>query len=432
MNRYFLTLLLVGVSLPAWASHRYERFEVFVSASTGSWDAATGDKVGFDISVSEYNLPAEGTISYEISEDMMPPRKKGEVRLKKGKATVDAGTMSVPGFLRCKAIFTADDGRQYTSAGTYAFSKDALKPTVEMPSDFAGFWSNSIASSRSTPLAPKMERIPEECSDRVEVYRISYSVSNPDTRFYGVLAMPKEEGRYPAVVQYPGAGVHPIRPEIQYAERGIIALAIGIHGLPDNVGDEVRKSLDWGALQNYQTFNMDDRERYYYNRVVKGAVRAVDFVLSLPECDGVVGVCGGSQGGFLAIATAALHPGVRCLMAHFPAMSDQTGYLSGRAGGWPHTLGYEVNRTPEIIRTLSYYDTVNFARLIKIPGFYTYGYNDTTCPPTSVCSVFNTIDAPKQIRIAPTTEHYTFTEQYWDSFDAFAGMLKSLSDEAAR
>jgi hypothetical protein len=44
----------------------------------------------------------------------------------------------------------------------------------------------------------------------------------------------------------------------------------------------------------------------------------------------------GSQGGALSIVTAALDSRVRGLAAYYPALSDVTGYLHNRAGGWPH------------------------------------------------------------------------------------------------
>lgn len=172
---------------------------------------------------------------------------------------------------------------------------------------------------------------------------------------------------------------------------------------------------------------MNNRDRYYYRRAIQGAVRAVDYVLSLPECNGCVATYGGSQGGYLSIAVASLHQGVKFLTAHFPAMSDLEGYAHGRAGGWPHMLKDEWNRTPEIIGTLRYYDTVNFAKDVKCPGFYTYGYNDMVCPPTTTTAVFNIIKAPKEIMIAPTTEHYTFTEQYQESVNRTVEFLKECS-----
>ena len=43
-------------------------------------------------------------------------------------------------------------------------------------------------------------------------------------------------------------------------------------------------------------------------------------------------------------------------------------------------------------RTLAYYDVANFAQKIKVPGFYSYGYNDNTCPPTTVTAALNVIN----------------------------------------
>jgi cephalosporin-C deacetylase-like acetyl esterase len=83
-----------------------------------------------------------------------------------------------------------------------------------------------------------------------------------------------------------------------------------------------------------KNFNLDDRNRFYYKRVYLGCVRANDFIFSLPQFDGVnLAVTGGSQGGALSIITAGLDPRVKHLAAYYPALSDVTGYLKGRAGG---------------------------------------------------------------------------------------------------
>jgi len=69
------------------------------------------------------------------------------------------------------------------------------------------------------------------------------------------------------------------------------------------------------------------------------------------------------------------------------------------------------HRTPQKIETTSYYDTVNFARRLKLPGFYTWGYNDETCPPTSMFAAYNVITAPKELHLALETGHGEAPEQ---------------------
>jgi cephalosporin-C deacetylase-like acetyl esterase len=163
---------------------------------------------------------------------------------------------------------------------------------------------------------------------------------------------------------------------------------------------------------------LDDRDRYYYRRVYLGCVRANDFLTTLPEFDGRnLAVVGGSQGGQLAIVTAALDPRVMALGSYYPAYCDVTGPLHGRAGGWPHMMkpdgANQVSKsaTAEKIATTAYYDTVNFARRLKVPGYYSWGYNDEVCPPTSTFAAYNCITAPKQLLLTLERGHETIPEQ---------------------
>ena len=418
MKRLIFSLIisLLG-SLALHASHRYELYEVFVAPTDGRWTLNVGENASFEITLLHNNVPDSNfEINYEISEDMMPARHNGTVKLKNGRAVVKAGTMKSPGFIRCKAWLKVGK-YDYRSSATIGFNPEKLAPVTEYPSDFLDFWNENIKWARNCDLTPRMTLLPEKCTDKVNAYMISFATEHINKRIYGMLSIPKEKGTYPAIVMYPGAGVYPINPEYGMAERGVIVLSIGIHGIPVNMAKEVYNNLDWGALQSYHTHNVNNKDRYYYRRVIQGAVRAIDFVKQLPECNGVIGTFGGSQGGYLSIAAASLHTDVKALVAFFPAMSDLAGYLHGRAGGWPHMLNKKEYRTNDVINTLKYYDTANFARNIRVKGFYAFGYNDEVCPPTTTYSVYNTISAPKELIPAPTAEHYTFTEQYRDAVD---------------
>ena len=174
----------------------------------------------------------------------------------------------------------------------------------------------------------------------------------------------------------------------------------------------VYEDLRLGALKNYNRALMDDKDNYYYRRVYLGCVRAVDFIFCLPEFDGEnIAVTGGSQGGALSIVTAGLDPRIKYLAALYPALSDLTGYMDGRAGGWPHMFKGEEAKLKERIETAKYYDVVNFARFIKVPGWYSWGFNDNVCPPTSIYSAYNVITAPKENHIFQDTQHWTYPEQ---------------------
>ena len=183
--------------------------------------------------------------------------------------------------------------------------------------------------------------------------------------------------------------------------------------LPQEVYDGLLAG-PFNSGRGYTAFNLDDRERYYYRRVYLGCLRANDFLVSHPKWDGKnLVVTGGSQGGALTITTAGLDPRVTALAPYYPALSDMAGYLKGRAGGWPHLFREEKDghRTPAKIRTAAYYDVVNFARRVKAPGLYSWGWNDEVCPPTSTHAAYNVVTAPKELLLAVETGHNTVPEE---------------------
>ncbi len=298
---------------------------------------------------------------------------------------------------------------------TAAFNPLQIEPTIRYPSDFNTYWDNAKAELAAIPIDAKMTLIPERCTENVNVYHVNLQNYKVGTRLYGILCVPKKEGKYPALLQVPGAGVRPYLGDIANAEKGVITFQIGIHGIPVNMDVSVYNSLATGALAGYWNYNLDDKDRYYYKRVYLGCVRANDFLTSLPQYDGQhLAVMGGSQGGALSIVTAALDPRVKFLAALYPALSDVTGYLKGRAGGWPHLFdknNIAFNNTKEKINTAGYYDVVNFTRQLKVPGIYTLGFNDETCPPTSMYAAYNVITAPKELFVVPETGHWAFPEQ---------------------
>ena len=101
--------------------------------------------------------------------------------------------------------------------------------------------------------------------------------------------------------------------------------------------NEVYYNLASGALYEYYFANLDNQNRYYYKRVYVGCVRAVDFLLSLPQVDSSrIAVFGGSQGGALSHCYSCFtHAELHYLAALYPALSDHDGLSAwhGQADG---------------------------------------------------------------------------------------------------
>jgi len=389
--------------------------KVVVAPDHTDWLYKPGEQVKFNISVLKDGNPLKNvTVKYQVGPEKMEPVKKDSLVLASGTLSLAPVTLKSAGFLQC--IVTAFyDGKQYRGLATAGFDPASIKPTIENPTDFTAFWDKAKTELSKIPIDARMTLLPERCTENVNVYHVNIQNYRAGSRLYGILCIPKKEGKYPALLRVPGAGIRPYAGDVASAEKGIITLEIGIHGVPVNMDVSVYNNLNAGSLNGYWYFNLENKDRYYYKRVYMGCIRANDFLTSLPQFDGHnLGVTGGSQGGALSIVTAALDARVKYLTAFYPALSDLTGYLNGRAGGWPHLFNKDnivYNNSKEKITTASYYDVVNFARLLKIPGMYTWGFNDETCPPTSMYASYNVIIAPKTLFLAPETGHWTYPEQ---------------------
>lgn len=417
MKRFLLLLIaaLGVVSLSAQQNNLSPMVKIRMIPTKGSWDYKIGEPIKMEVSVEKNELPLpQLAFYYEAGPELVAPTLKGEASTGKGSVVLDLGRMSEPGFFNL-SVRVEVDGKSYTQWKTVAVDKERLQPTVHMPEDFEDYWKRQLDELGKIELKPEYRLLPERCTDKVDVYEISYQYTPTGGRMYGILCRPKAEGSYPAVLKVPGAGVRPYQGDVWLASQGYITLEVGIHGIPVTLDAKVYDALRNGALNCYQTMNIESRDNYYYNKVYKGCKRAVDFIYQLPCFNGKCAVTGGSQGGALTVVVAALDPRIVCASASYPALSDMTGYLYGRAGGWPHILKNpesNVFNRKEFIETLSYYDVVNFARLVKCPIQFVMGYNDKVCPPTSTFSVYNVVQAPKKVIIVQEIGHWLYSEQY--------------------
>lgn len=419
MKNRFLSMLVWAVLfiLPAAAENYPYRSDVLwvTVPDHADWLYRTGEKANVEVQFYKYGIPQDGVeVSYELGGDMMPSDAKGTVKLKNGKAVIPMGTMKEPGFRDCR--LTARLGEKtYSHHIKIGFSPEKLQPYTQLPSDFNEFWNKSKAEAAQFPLTYTKEHVEKYSTDKIDCYLIRLQLDKQNQCIYGYLFYPKAKGKYPVVLCPPGAGIKTIKGPMRhkyYAEEGCIRFEIEIHGLNPELDDDTFSEIS-RAFSNrengYLVNGLDSRENYYMKRVYLGCVRSIDLLTSLAEWDGKnVIVQGGSQGGALALITTGLDKRVTACVANHPALSDMAGYKAGRAGGYPHLFNNTVDMdTPAKMKTLAYYDVVNFARQITVPVYMTWGFNDNTCPPTTSYIVYNVLNCPKEALITPVNEHWT-------------------------
>lgn len=378
------------------------------------WLYKTGEKAKVEVGFYIYGVPQDIEVDYEIAPDMMPATTKGKMMLKNGKAIIDMGTMKKAGFLDLRLTAKKGD-RTFQHHVKVGFSPEQLKPYTKNPADFDSFWKATLDEARKTPVSVVCKKVENYSTNEIDCYLLKIKTDKYHS-VYGYLTKPKKAGKYPVVLCPPGAGIKTIKEPMRntyYARNGFIRLEMEIHGLNPEMTDEQFKEITtaFDRENGYLTNGLDNRDNYYMRHVYVACARALDYLTSLPEWDGRNAfVQGGSQGGALALITAALDPRVSACVANHPALSDMAGYLDNRAGGYPHFPRLNSMLTPEKVKTLEYYDVVNFARRITCPVFLTWGFNDNVCPPTTSYIVWNMITSPKESLITPINEHWTSSE----------------------
>ena len=407
---------------------------VTVQPDHQDWTYKTGEKATFTVNVLKSGTLLDNVrIDYAAGPEMYQDVKKSGV-LKDGTLKL-TGTMKQPGFYRVD-VTAHVGGKDYKGACGAAFSPEQLQPSTVMPADFESFWQNAIAEARKTALEPTKRLLPERCTKDVNVYEVSFQNMSWGNRTYGILCVPVKEGKYPALLRVPGAGVRPYGGDIWTASQGAITLEIGIHGIPVTMEQGIYDDLNNGALKGYWEFGMDDRDKSYYKHVILGCIRALDYIEQYTPWNGKeCGVTGSSQGGFLTLATAGLDKRITFYAPVHAALCDHTNWQRGAACGWPHYFYNRGERSEvrgersevrgEKIEVSRYYDGVNFARLIsdQQKGWFSFGYNDDVVPPTTAWATYNTVTGPKEISPYQATWHFWYQEQ-WDEWEEW--LLKQM------
>lgn len=396
---------------------------------------AVGQTATLRIAAQEGGVPLNGTkVYYRVGPEMFLPAGRDSVVFTDGECLIPVGTMQEPGFLACQYEFVAADNKKYSDLVKLAFSPEQITTFTPMPKDFGSFWQKALKEARKVDLEPEYFDVPDATNDKFVTKLVRLHVGE-NKWIYGMLTLPRSGslpmgkatggrvsenggggGGFPVVLCPPGAGSTKVFPSDYFGREGMIYMKIEIHDNDPRIPDDEYNTMRAKKCDGYMRRGMASIDTYYYKDVYVGCARAVDFLCSLPEWDGKnVIVTGGSQGGALTIVTAALNEKVTLCAPFYPALCDLTGFLHQRAGGWPKFFsgfykdGVTDIPTEQAVETLPYFDVVNFARVLKVPTFMSWGYSDDTCSPTSIWAAWNAITAPKVKDITPSSGHWRFS-----------------------
>lgn len=422
---FFACGLLVGPS-HAFAQEG-EEGDVIPELTTPSKTATFKNEAVYKFGVKNtYNIAQEGTISYQVIGKGGIEVKTHSLKVnipKKSSASYNfsiAGLKS--GFYKVNFMINVsyyDD----TIPRAFGIRPEEIRSPSAEPVDFDKFWKDTRAEMAATPPNFKMTLLPDTLKNNNRNAYFIEMTSLDNVIVKGYLTVPKRKGKFPVILGLPGYQVS-VAP-LYGIDNDLALFTLDVRG------QGMSRDVIHTPRAEYIFHHIEDKEKYVMRGVIMDCIRAVDFICSRPELDqSKIMVSGGSMGGFLAIATAALDDRIKLCSAQNPIMSDVRN-LDGEVD-WPIAdIQQYVKTQPgltfeKVLDNLDYFDTKNFAARLKCDMLLGMGLLDHLVPPNNAYVVYNRMPTKKHIIIFTELGHevgqeYVTYEGRWtrDAFGLF-------------
>jgi cephalosporin-C deacetylase len=313
-----------------------------------------------------------------------------------------------PGFYQAVLSLALNDGTKVELDRTnLGFNPEQIVSEQDKQPDFDAFWENTLAQLAAVEMEPEYTLLEEHSNDIRKAYRVEMKSFGGETAS-GLLYLPVAEGKYPAMISYMGYGSDVYYPHPsdnpQMIEFQLCIRNQAFNRMPGEEGDWCVRGLE-------------DKDTYYYRGAFADAVRAVDFICSLPQTDLTrVFANGESQGGALTLVAASLDHRIRAIAPSAPFLNDYKDYFA--LAHWPAEPILKAAKEKgisdeDLYRTLSYFDVKNFTDRIQCPVIMAIGLQDVTCPPHTNFAGYNHIRTEKSWICYPESGHNVWQQPGW-------------------
>lgn len=290
---------------------------------------------------------------------------------------------------------------------------ERFKPNLYPPADFPAFWDSTVAELDRTMPDVHLGQ-PEPTSSGAEVRQISYT-SLAGVRISAYLLRSKAERPCPLIVHAHG---YNDRYEVR-AEWGRNCHVFGFdaRGFGRSV-DGSRPSAD-----GYMLTGIESPETSILRGAVADYLQASRVARDLLQCDATTMTFNGfSFGGALSLMAAALSTEPDLVVLGQPTFGWHAERRRVSLAGSTHELNRYLERYPwnldRVSRTLEYFESVYFARLVRSPTMVGIGLDDDVVPSRTVLAIVNHLRCPTEIRLLPVSHSSDSREVLWNKFNA--------------
>lgn len=301
------------------------------------------------------------------------------------------------------------------------------------PEDIDQFWDSSLEEMRR--IDPKIELVPHKTNSSFAEYNHLYFTGMGGARVHAKYIKPKGiEGPHPAIIHFHGysASSGDWLPYVAWASQGYSVFALDCRGqgggLSEDVGGTTGNTYKGQIIRGLN----DGPDKLLFRSLFLDCAQLTGIAMEMPEVDPTrIGVTGGSQGGGLTIACAALEPRVKCAAPVFPFLSDyQRVWEMDLAKDAYEEIQYffryfdpRHEREQEMFMRLGYIDIQHLAKRIRSNTLMFVGLMDNICPPSTQFAAYNKITSKKEMVTYPDHGHEYLPDSSDLIFDFMAANL---------
>lgn len=289
------------------------------------------------------------------------------------------------------------------------------------PVDFDGYWQTALEALDATD--PQVELVPSTAISpkHAEVFDLWFTGVG-GARIHAKYLRPRtpssggDATQHPAILMFHGytGNSGDWTDKLAWVSEGFCVAAMdcrGQGGLSEDRGGVLGNTHNGHIIRGLDD---PDPQKMLYRSIYLDTVQLARVVTALDEVNAQqVSTYGGSQGGALALACAALEPRIQRVATVYPFLSDyqRVWEMDLAVHAYEELRSYFRlfdplhSREEAVFTKLGYIDIQHLAPRIQADVLMFCGLADTICPPSTQFAAYNKLGCPKDIVIYPDYGH---------------------------